>query len=76
LTHRTILGKEDDFKYNDNYVDKEDAFRHSKWISFMEHRMKLAKRLLSPKGILICAIDDYEVHNVRHLLDEVFGQEK
>jgi adenine-specific DNA-methyltransferase len=37
--------------------------------------MKLAKRLLSPKGILICAIDDYEVHNVRHLLDEVFGQE-
>jgi adenine-specific DNA-methyltransferase len=41
----------------------------------MEHRMKLAKRLLSPKGILICAIDDYEVHNVRHLLDEVFGQE-
>lgn len=61
--------------YNNDYVDKDDSFRHSKFISFMEHRIKLAKRLLSPKGILICAIDDYEVHNVRHLLDEVFGQE-
>lgn len=61
--------------YNNDYVDKDDAYRHSKFISFMEHRIKLAKRLLSPKGILICAIDDYEVHNVRHLLDEVFGQE-
>lgn len=61
--------------YNNDYVDKDDAFRHSKFISFMEHRLKLAKRLLSSKGILICAIDDYEVHNVRHLLDEVFGQE-
>jgi adenine-specific DNA-methyltransferase len=61
--------------YNNDYVDKDDSYRHSKFISFMEHRMKLAKRLLSPKGILICAIDDYEVHNVRHLLDEVFGQE-
>jgi adenine-specific DNA-methyltransferase len=61
--------------YNNDYVDKDDAYRHSKFISFMEHRINLAKRLLSPKGILICAIDDYEVHNVRHLLDEVFGQE-
>lgn len=61
--------------YNNDYVDKDDAYRHSKFISFMEHRLKLAKRLLTSKGVLVCAIDDYEVHNVRHLLDEIFGQD-
>jgi len=61
--------------YNNDYVDKEDAFRHSKFISFMEHRLLIAKRLLSSNGILICAIDDYEIHNIRHLLDEIFGQD-
>ena len=41
-----------DFSYNDDYVDKEDAFRHSKWLSFICKRLTLAKRLLSDKGII------------------------
>lgn len=61
--------------YNNDYVDKDDNYRHSKFISFIEHRIKSAKRLLSNKGILICAIDDYEVHNVRHLLDDIFVEQ-
>ncbi len=61
------------WRYNNDYVDKEDAFRHSKWISLMSKRIKLAKNLLTNKGIIVCAIDDYEVHNLRHLLDEIFG---
>lgn len=40
-------GKDDEFKYNDNYVDKEDSFRHSKWLSFLKKRIVIAKRLLS-----------------------------
>lgn len=61
--------------YNNKYVDTEDAFKHSKWISFMYKRTKLAKNLLNTKGILICAVDDYECHNLRHVLDEIFGED-
>lgn len=63
------------WKYNNNYVDKEDAYRHSKYVSFIYHRLKIAKPLLKKTGILICAIDDFEVQNVRHILDELFGEE-
>lgn len=63
------------WRYNNDFVDKDDGYKHSKFISFIEHRIKVSKRLLTAKGILICAIDDYEIHNVRHLLDEVFGEE-
>ena len=42
-----------DFKYNDSYVDAEDSFRHSKWLSFMNKRLTLAKSLLSDKGVLL-----------------------
>lgn len=63
------------WKYNNNYVLKEDEFRHSNFISFMHHRLSIAKKLLSEKGIIICAIDDYEEHNVTHLLDMIFGEE-
>lgn len=62
------------WKYNNDYVDKEDSFRHSKFASFIYHRLKIAKPLLKKTGILICAIDDFEVHNVRHILDELFGE--
>ncbi|MCX6722604.1 MAG: DNA methyltransferase [Candidatus Staskawiczbacteria bacterium] len=47
-----------DWKYNNDYVDKEDAYRHSKWLSFMNNRLKLAKNLLSKNGVLICTIDE------------------
>jgi adenine-specific DNA-methyltransferase len=49
-----------DFKYNDHFVDKEDSYRHSKWLSFMEKRLRIAKRLLSEKGVIFISIDDNE----------------
>ena len=63
------------FRYNDQSVDATDSFRHSKWLSFMANRLRLARNLLSNTGVLFCSIDDHEVHNLRQLLDEVF-QEK
>ncbi|MHB1049319.1 MAG: site-specific DNA-methyltransferase [Bacteroidota bacterium] len=60
------------WRYNNNYVDKEDRYRHSKFLSFMSKRLRLAKQLLKEKGILICAIDDYEVSAIKLLLDEIF----
>jgi len=61
-----------DWKYNNDYVDSEDQFRHSKWLSFMEKRLRLAKRLLKPDGVLICAIDHYELFPLGMLLEEIF----
>lgn len=61
-----------DFKYNDHFVDKTDIFRHSKWISFMEKRLWLAKRLLSENGIIFISIDDNEQSQLKMLCDEVF----
>src|SRR3989339_1079377 len=49
-----------DWKYNNDYVDSNDMFRHSKWVSMMNNRLKLAKKLLKKDGVLICAIDDNE----------------
>lgn len=64
-----------DWKYNNDYVDETDAYRHSKWLSFMEKRLKLAKRLLKPKtGVLIITIDEHEVHHLRVLLEEIFTE--
>lgn len=61
-----------DFIYNDNYVDSEDAFRHSKWLSFMEPRLKLAKSLLKDDGVILISIDDNEQASLRMLCDEIF----
>lgn len=60
------------WKYNNKYVNEDDAFRHSKWISFMDKRLKLAKTLLKKEGVLCIAIDNYEVHNLRHLVEDIF----
>lgn len=62
-----------DFIYNDNYVDSEDSFRHSKWLSFISKRLKVAKRLLSESGMILISIDDNEYHNLKSLCDEIFG---
>lgn len=62
-----------DFIYNDDYVDAEDEFRHSKWLSFMEPRLKLAKSLLKEDGIIYISIDDIELSALKLLCDEVFG---
>ena len=63
------------WKYNNKFVNKSDAYRHSKWLSFMYERLKLAKKLLSKSGIIVVAIDDYEVHTLRLLMDEIFKEE-
>jgi len=62
-----------DFIYNDNYVDSEDEFRHSKWLSFMEPRLKLAKNLLKDDGVIFISIDDNEQAALKVLCDDVFG---
>ena len=62
-----------DFTYNDSYVDSEDEFRHSKWLSFMSKRLSIAKYLLSERGFLFISIDDNELANLRLLCDEIFS---
>lgn len=64
-----------DFIYNDKFVDKEDSFRHSKWLSFMEKRLKLAKNLLKPTGAIFISIDDNEQAPLKMLCDEIFDEE-
>jgi len=67
-----------DFIFNDHYVDKEDAYRHSKWLSFMEKRLKLAKNLLKDTGVIFISIDDNEVAQLKLLMDDknrgMFGE--
>ncbi len=65
----------EDFKYNDKFVDKEDGYRHSKWISFMSKRLALAKNLLSESGTIFISIDDNEFAQLRLLCDDIFGEE-
>ena len=62
-----------DFVYNDSYIDSEDSYRHSKWLSFMEKRLKIAKTLLSEKGVIFISIDDNEQAQLKLLCDEIFG---
>lgn len=62
-----------DFVYNDSFVDTEDSYRHSKWLSFMNKRLKIAKKLLSDIGAIFVSIDDNEQANLKILCDEVFG---
>lgn len=64
-----------DFIYNDSYVDKEDGYRHSKWLSFMEKRLRIAKTLLSTDGTIFISIDDNEQSQLKLLCDEIFGVE-
>jgi adenine-specific DNA-methyltransferase len=60
-----------DWKYNNDYVDKSDSFRHSKWLSMMNKRLLLAKRLLKSNGVLIVTIDENEVHHLAVLLEQM-----
>ena len=61
-----------DFKYNDHFVDREDSFRHSKWLSFMNKRLKLSKNLLKDTGLIFISIDDNEVAQLKMLCDKIF----
>lgn len=61
-----------DFIYNDDYVDSDNDFKHSMWLSFMSKRLKIAKRLLSDNGVIFISIDENEVASLRLLGDEIF----
>lgn len=64
-----------DWKYNNDYVDGTDTYRHSKWLSMMEKRLKLAKRLLNPNdSVLIVTIDEKEYLHLGCLLEEIFPE--
>jgi adenine-specific DNA-methyltransferase len=62
-----------DWKYNNRYVDESDSYRHSKWLSMMEKRLKIARRLLSTDGVLIVTIDEKEYLRLGLLLDQIFS---
>ncbi|MDO9463805.1 MAG: DNA methyltransferase [bacterium] len=61
-----------DWKYNNHYVDSNDQWRHSKWLSFMDKRLRLAKKLLKKNGVFICTIDHNEQEALGLLLQEIF----
>lgn len=61
--------------YNDNKVGDDDSYRHSKWLSFMNRRLNLAKNLLSDKGFIAISIDDTEQAQLKLLCDEIFGEQ-
>ena len=63
-----------DFKYNDKFVDKNDSFSHSKWLSFMERRLRIARDLLSPEGVIFVSIGDDENATLKLLMDDIFGE--
>ena len=62
-----------DFVYSDTFIDSFDSFKHSKWLSFMKSRLLVAKKLLSPRGIIFISIDDNEVAQLKLLCDEIFS---
>lgn len=64
-----------DWKYNNDYVDENDTFRHSKWASMMCARLSIAKNLLTDNGILVCAIDHNELYQIGMILDSLFGED-
>lgn len=64
-----------DFIYNDIYVDEDNPFKHSLWLSFMSKRLRIAQKLLSQKGIIVCHIDEHEFDALNLLLCELFGSQ-
>lgn len=64
-----------DFAYDDTRVDLTDTFRHSKWLSFMRERLRIARNLLRDDGILFISIDDNEQSDLKLLCDEIFKEE-
>lgn len=65
----------EDFVYNDNYINSDDDYKHSMWLSFMKRRLRIAKKLLSERGVIFISIDDNEAANLKVLCDdaELFG---
>lgn len=62
-----------DWTYNNRFVDDNDSYRHSKWLSFMDKRLRLAKRLLKRDGVLIITIDEHELNHLAVLMEQLFS---
>lgn len=65
-----------DFIYNDDYLDREDSYRHSKWLSFINKRLKLVKNLLNNDWVIFISIDDNEYAQLKLICDEIFWEDK
>lgn len=65
----------EDFTYNDKFVDQEDGYRHTKWLNFMEKRLKLARQIMKNDAVLFISIDDNEHPQLRLLCNSIFGEE-
>jgi len=63
-----------DWKYNNDFVDGEDPYRHTKWLSFMNNRLSISKNLLSDDGIICVTADDYEMPRLWLLLEDIFTE--
>ena len=64
-----------DFIYNDRFIDKDDVYKHSKWLEFMYRRLVVAKELLAEDGVIFVSIDDNEVFNLGALMNRVLGED-
>lgn len=67
-------GKKNEWKYNDSWVDENDKYRHSKWLSFMSKRLRLARNLLTYDGVVFISIDENEFAQLKLLCDSIFGE--
>jgi adenine-specific DNA-methyltransferase len=67
-------GNSKEWKYNDKWVDEDDAYRHSKYISFISSRLRLARNLLSSNGVIFISIGDNEIAQLKIICDECFGE--
>lgn len=67
--------KEKDFIYDDTYIGEDDFFRHSKWLSFMSERLKIARDLLAESGAIFIQISDIEIAQLKMLCDDIFGED-
>lgn len=64
----------EDFSYNDKFVNEDDSYRHSKWLSMMQKRLALARELLADDGLIFLSIDDIEIANLTLLCNSIFGE--
>lgn len=64
-----------DFVYNDSFIEKDDQYKHSKWLTFMKKRLTLARELLADDGVIFISIDDNEQAYLKVLMDQIFGEE-
>ena len=64
----------EEFKYNDKWVDKDDSYKHSKWLSFIKKRLQLARNLLTESGAIFISIDEHEISQLKILCDEIFSE--